>query len=278
MGDNTDFWIRPGILDPKHCNAIGEALWLYLYVHRECNWETGVMKGYQHSKAANSLGTSISTVKRWFTRLVGNRYIESKRLPYGLDVMITKYIPQSQRVAGKRKVKRSVNNELSGSVNNELSRGGRDSSYMDERSVRSGPDFLIGQTNQTIYIKDDDISSSKNVTSGNAISKAESLVKAAETALEYGEYENRDDAIEEAEKALAKNAKLTPEDIAGCVAWMLAQPSGFWLNLTVTFGAIVKQMPGYRRHVAQKNRPKETAREREIKRYTGGKYGHLVKH
>jgi hypothetical protein len=106
-----DIWVKGGLLDPKHRKAMGEALWLYLYIQQLVRFD-GADAGstpreypYQHTEAATALGVTSRTVMREFQRLEAYGYITSRRTRYGLHVSVTKYLPQSTRA--KRRTPRS---------------------------------------------------------------------------------------------------------------------------------------------------------------------------
>lgn len=83
--------IRSGLLTAEHCERMGEAIWLYLWLHSRAHLRTGVITGYTHDEPASVLGQSRATIRRWFKRLEDGEYVESARRRYGLDLRITKY-------------------------------------------------------------------------------------------------------------------------------------------------------------------------------------------
>jgi hypothetical protein len=52
-GSRWSMHIRDGLVDPKHYKAMGEAIWLYLYLHRECAAKTGLVKLYKRRHVAD---------------------------------------------------------------------------------------------------------------------------------------------------------------------------------------------------------------------------------
>lgn len=112
MPENStpDIWVRGGLLDAKHRHAMGEAVWLYLYLHSVVRLdgrgagESRVEQPYRHGAAADVLGLGLRTVKRMFERLEDGGYIRvTKRLPYGLLVRLSKYEDARTRAAQRRK-------------------------------------------------------------------------------------------------------------------------------------------------------------------------------
>lgn len=92
-GTGKGVWmrIREGILESKHRRAMGEAVWLYLYLHKEANWSTGVISRYRHDEAAAALDMPLRTVKRQMARLEGAGYISSARSKGYSQVTICRY-------------------------------------------------------------------------------------------------------------------------------------------------------------------------------------------
>lgn len=103
-----DLWIRGGLLDPKHCAAMGEAVWIYLYLHGLVRFDgegagsTAPDRLYQHEAAATALGLSLRTVKRHLDRLVRKGYVTVERHQHGLSVTITNYRASRERAAVRR--------------------------------------------------------------------------------------------------------------------------------------------------------------------------------
>ena len=48
--------IKRGLLSSAHCDAIGPAVWLFMYIIDHADWNTGVMGGYTDQEAAEELG------------------------------------------------------------------------------------------------------------------------------------------------------------------------------------------------------------------------------
>jgi len=71
--------LRSGIVTPKHVEAIGLALWLFVYILDNCDWEDGVMRGYTDKEAARSLGMPLRTIRSHRRRLEDAEYIAAER-------------------------------------------------------------------------------------------------------------------------------------------------------------------------------------------------------
>ena len=99
--------IRTGLLEPKHIKAMGggSPLALYLWLQTRVRF-TGDGAGctppnepYRHEDAADALGASFGSVRRWFRALLAGGYITASTTRYGMHVVITKYRPGESRVS-----------------------------------------------------------------------------------------------------------------------------------------------------------------------------------
>jgi hypothetical protein len=96
-GSRFSMHIRDGLIDPKHYKAMGDAIWLYLYLHKECAAKTGTVKSYHHQNAAAALSLSVPTIKRYMERLKDGGYVQTTRGYNHLSVQITRYDWQEGR-------------------------------------------------------------------------------------------------------------------------------------------------------------------------------------
>jgi hypothetical protein len=108
--------IRAGLLEPKHRQRMGDALWLYLWLHSRVRM-TGPRTGstppdalYHHEAARQALGyADVRQVKRHLRRLIDSGYVTAARRQRGLEIAITKYLlPTGERVAGRPRRDASV--------------------------------------------------------------------------------------------------------------------------------------------------------------------------
>lgn len=126
-----DVWVRGGLLTAEHRKRMGEAIWVYLELHKRVRFdgehagETPAEQPYRHADMAAHLGYSESQVKRLFQRLVDQGYITTRRLPYGLHVSILKYEGARARAERRRTDAsqiRSATSDTSGQVISDPSR------------------------------------------------------------------------------------------------------------------------------------------------------------
>lgn len=96
---NKNWWapLRVGLFtDPKHREKMGQAVWLYCYLHAYADRENGrLIRNY--SQIADEVKTTPKTVQRWMKILEENGYIQLRRLQYGFSIQIEKYRPISTK-------------------------------------------------------------------------------------------------------------------------------------------------------------------------------------
>lgn len=94
--------IRNGLLDPKHYSKMGDAVWLYLFLQKYADWDTGKVWEYQDRWAAEELGMSVPAVRRRRRKLQDEGYIRCEKNQYSQMIEITNYESPAQSNA-KRK-------------------------------------------------------------------------------------------------------------------------------------------------------------------------------
>ncbi len=96
-GSRWSMHIRDGLVDAKHRAAMGEAIWLYLYLHKSCAAKTGSIKHYRHQDAADTLGMTRQGVMLQMERLEDAGYVTVCRHQHGLSVQIVRYAWQPRQ-------------------------------------------------------------------------------------------------------------------------------------------------------------------------------------
>jgi len=84
--------LRSGILDPRHIQSMGAAIWLYLYVLDHADWETGTINNYTDGDAADALGMPARTVRKYRQTLQENGYIEAKQGLHAQRIIVSNWI------------------------------------------------------------------------------------------------------------------------------------------------------------------------------------------
>lgn len=109
-------YVKNDLLEPKHVKAMGGdrncgALWLYLWLldkmtvidHDKGEGKVLGDKPIKHEDIKNDLGISRMTYSRWINILRDNNYIQTKRTPYGLIIIVNK----AQKIFNNKEKKRS---------------------------------------------------------------------------------------------------------------------------------------------------------------------------
>ena len=119
--------IRVGLAnDPKHRTRMGEAVWLYLYLHANKDWKTHhLTRKYQ--TIADDLQMPLRTVQRQMKKLAAMDYVAITRRAWSIEIKILNAVPrtatggesstESNAINGISLEKR--NSILSGSVDEE---------------------------------------------------------------------------------------------------------------------------------------------------------------
>ena len=67
--------IKRGLLEPKHRERMGTAVWLYLYILDMCDWDTGSIHNWKDEYIAEDLDMNMTVLRRNRRKLEGLGYI-----------------------------------------------------------------------------------------------------------------------------------------------------------------------------------------------------------
>lgn len=100
-GRSRNWWVHiwGGLIrdvSGKHREAMGQAIWLYLYLLLGANWKNGIVLR-KISTIADQMGSNKRTIYRWLRRLRKNGYIETRSNGRALKIAITKWRPIHRR-------------------------------------------------------------------------------------------------------------------------------------------------------------------------------------
>jgi Mn-dependent DtxR family transcriptional regulator len=73
--------------DPKHREAMGEAVWLYLHIIDAADWEKGIVYDWRDKDIAADMGINPRTIRDWRDRLTSKGYITCKQQQHCAQIM-----------------------------------------------------------------------------------------------------------------------------------------------------------------------------------------------
>ena len=74
--------------DPKHRQAMGESVWLFLHILDIASWEDGIAHEWKDEAAAEDMGMPVRTLREHRRRLDELGYITCVQKQYGQDIAI----------------------------------------------------------------------------------------------------------------------------------------------------------------------------------------------
>jgi len=78
--------------DPKHREAMGMAVWLFMHICDAADWEKGIVYDWRDKEIAIDMSISTNTVREWRSRLAEKKYITCKQRQHGIDIIIHNWI------------------------------------------------------------------------------------------------------------------------------------------------------------------------------------------
>ena len=276
-----DIWIRGGLLDEKHRDQIGEAIWLYLYLHQHVRFsgaDAGVSapdQPYRHTDAAHALGLSLRAVKYQFDRLESSGYITSRRTNHGLTVAITKYVDASTRAAARRsRVQPIAPSQVQSIVEPSATDG----------KTKCNPSSSRVQSSVPVYKED---KRTRESTPPRPVSRAgareptehQVIVNAYYDGLGRDPLTARDYGRHVAAGAELHDNHRTPQDVRNCTKWLASDPWRRSNGRMPSLADVAVSLPGWieDKRPAKYSEPIKNGRSRETN-LTGIMRGLAAKH
>jgi len=236
--------VTNNLLDPKHCQAMGSSIWLFLWFidkMTKIDTEKGIGKvlggkPIKYEEVEKDLGISRGIYTKYITILKKNHYIQSKRTPYGYIIIVNK---------AKKVFKRDVRKS---SISSREMSENPVSNKMSENPV----------SNKTIQYKDNDY-----INNNTIHSKSKDLQRFNKNIYSdiTNEYQHLKGITLQGKEFSAPQKYIkdmllsdrTPDQIKACMKW-LAGGSEDWMKNWV-MATVAKKMPEYIKKENQKNRP-----------------------
>ena len=89
MAKKNWIFIKRGLSeDPKHREAMHEAVWLFMHICDAADWEKGIVYDWRDKEIAADMSLSTATVRGWRNRLSELGYITCQQRQHCLDIII----------------------------------------------------------------------------------------------------------------------------------------------------------------------------------------------
>jgi hypothetical protein len=89
MAKKNWIYIKRGLSeDPKHREAMGMAVWLFMHICDAADFEKGIVYDWRDKEIAVDMSISTNTVRDWRARLVEKGYITCQQRQHGLEIII----------------------------------------------------------------------------------------------------------------------------------------------------------------------------------------------
>jgi hypothetical protein len=83
--------VKRGILEPKHHRKMGMAIFLYLYMLDNANWEDGIIHEWTDKAAADDLEFPLRTIRDYRRILENGKYIKTSKGQHYQTIIICKW-------------------------------------------------------------------------------------------------------------------------------------------------------------------------------------------
>jgi hypothetical protein len=97
--------VKRGILEPKHRFALGELIWLYMYILDITNWEAGVIGEWLDRGAAEEMEMPIATLRDQRMKLQEKGYITCERKQHGIRIIVHNWTNPKEYTGQKYNIK-----------------------------------------------------------------------------------------------------------------------------------------------------------------------------
>jgi len=88
MAKRTWITVKRGILEPKHRFALGELIYLFLYILDITGWETGTIEEWSDKGVAEEMSMPLSTLRYQRNKLTRLGYISVEQKQHGIRVIV----------------------------------------------------------------------------------------------------------------------------------------------------------------------------------------------
>jgi len=80
--------VKRGLLEPKHRFALGELIWLFIYILDITNWESGIIEEWSDRGTSEEMDMPIDTLRDQRRKLEEKGYITCERKQRGIRIIV----------------------------------------------------------------------------------------------------------------------------------------------------------------------------------------------
>ena len=91
MNKKTWVKVKNGLIAPKHIAAMGNSIWLFLFIIDITDWETGKIYDWKDSDTAERMGLAQVTVRKYRQRLQEQGYITCVQKQYSQEITVNNW-------------------------------------------------------------------------------------------------------------------------------------------------------------------------------------------
>jgi hypothetical protein len=155
MAKKNWIYIKRGLSeDPKHREAMGMAVWLFMHICDAADFEKGIVYDWRDKEIAIDMSISTNTVRDWRARLVEKGYITCQQRQHGIEIVIHNwtnprdYSGKKVNVQGKPYTPPLENNNPQGESQGE-------SQVLNPSTIESSP--FIESESESISLRTDEV-------------------------------------------------------------------------------------------------------------------------
>ena len=111
--------VKRGILEPKHRFALGELIYLFMFILDKTNWESGVIEDWLDQGVAEEMEMPLSTVRYQRRKLERLGYISTEQKQHGIRVIVHNWTNPKEYTGKKYNVKSISDNPSDNPSDNE---------------------------------------------------------------------------------------------------------------------------------------------------------------
>ena len=97
--------VKRGILEPKHRAALGELIWLFIYILDLTNWEEGIIYDWLDKSAAEEMEMSLATLRDQRRKLEIKGYITCEQKQHGIRIIVHNWTNPKEYTGKKYNIK-----------------------------------------------------------------------------------------------------------------------------------------------------------------------------